>query len=124
MTDEPCDIKIKLLAFNLGFRSIAILEYKFLVNDIIINFSFSDFYQEPGRNDFKFIRPENKHKLPHVLKEGEITFAEISVGELSKSLKNRKFEGNVNLLGYYVTADKKKYWSKPLKFNVNEWDMC
>lgn len=132
INDEPCDIKVKLSAFNSRFRSIAITNYEFLVNDEIINFSFEDFYQTQ-ENDFDFICPEGHHKLPHVLKEGHITYATISVGELAQSLLNRRFKGIVTLSGFYETAEKKRFWSKnerkkylsnSLKFNIDEWKSC
>lgn len=40
--DEPCDMVIELSAFNSGYRSVAIIGYKFLVNDVKIEFEFYD----------------------------------------------------------------------------------
>ena len=40
--DEPCDMVIELSAFNSGYRSVAIIGYKFLVNDEKIEFEFYD----------------------------------------------------------------------------------
>lgn len=125
-TEEPSDILLEFSAFNSGFRSIAIIGYEFLVNNEIIEFVDAH-YPHPSRKDTHIlISPTSKELLPHVLKEGEITFTTINAVELARVLKNKRInknrlKGKVNISGYYETADNKIYQSKPIEFNLDEW---
>lgn len=128
--EDPCDTLIEMSAFNSGFRSVAIIDYELLVNDKIINFTFENSYEDPERKNVHIIiKPNSSDRLPHALKEGEMTFARIKAGDLAKILKNKivnkkRLNGEVKLLVFYETAENKKYWSKPLEFNISEWLMC
>lgn len=128
--EEICDIEIELSAFNSGFRSVAIINYEFLVNGKIIDFTFYDSYKDPSKeNGYILINPVSKDVLPHALKEGEITVTKINAGLLAQVLKNKRvnkkrLEGTVELSGYYETAQNKKIYSKPVEFNIEGWEAC
>lgn len=122
--DEPCNSKLELSAFNSGFRAVAIINYKLFVNDELIDFNIFDSTFESLPNHFDIISPKCEKRLPHVLKEGEMILTTILASDLAKILKRKRLSGEVTLLGYYETAEKKVYRGAPLKFNIDQWDMC
>jgi len=105
---DPQDITVGLSAFNSGFRSVAIINYEFLVEDKIIDFDHIFF-------------PEGEFKLPYSIKEGEIALININAANLANWLKNKEYNGIVKLSGYYETAQNKKYSSKSIEFNIKDW---
>lgn len=129
--EDPSEIEVKLSAFNSGFRSVALINYEFLVNDQIIDFTFDDAYLNPtNRQDIVLIEPKCSNKFPHVLKEGEITVIEITACELAKVLKNKrlgkgkkseKLKGTVKLSGQYKTAQNKIHQSEAIEFDIDDW---
>ena len=129
--EDPSEIEVKLSAFNSGLRSVALINYEFLVNDQIIYFTLDDAYLNPtNRNDVLFIQPKSNNRFPHVLKEEEITVIEITACELAKVLKNKrlgkgrkseKLKGTVKLSGQYETAKNKIHKSKAIEFDIDEW---
>ena len=127
ITEEPSEIFLELSAFNSGFRFVAIIDYEFLVNGEIIEFDINANYPHPiKKNSLILISPTSKDILPHVLKEGEITFTTITAVELARVLKNKRFNkkrltGKVNISGHYETAHKKIYKSEHIEFNLDEW---
>lgn len=124
VTDDICDIRIELSAFNSGFHSVALISCEFLVNNEVIDFTLCDSYQDPSNeNGIILMNPESKDKLPHALKEGEITVTKINAGELAQVLR-RRLKGKIQLSGYYETAQNKIYHSKPMEFNIDNWKMC
>lgn len=128
--EDPCEVIIEMSAFNSGFRSVAIVNYELFVNNKIINFTYENSYEDPNRKNVHIIiKLSSNNKLPYALKEGEIIVTRIKAGDLAKVLSskivNRKrLKGEVELSGYFETAENKKYWSKPLKFNIDEWRRC
>lgn len=128
--DEICDIEIELSAFNSGFRSVAIVNSEFLVNNEVIDFTYSDSYKDPSKeNKYILINPVSNDRLPHALKEGELTFTRINAGELAQVLRNKRvnkkrLEGKIQLSGYYETAQNKKIYSKPIEFDIDTWEVC
>lgn len=121
--DDPNFISINLSAFNSGYRSVALLDYYFFCNGEKIKFSLNrDLIQHPvEENEYDVIEPKSEHKFPHVLKEGEIVVTSIDARDLAISLKRRKFNGKVKISGQFITAHNKKYMSKPLNFNMDNW---
>jgi hypothetical protein len=128
--EEICYIEIELSAFNSGFRSVALINYEFLVNGKIIDFTFYDSYKDPSKeNGYILISPINNDKLPHALKEGEMTVSRINAAELAQALKNKRvnkkrLNGKIQLSGYFETAQNKKIYSKPIEFNIDTWEEC
>jgi hypothetical protein len=124
--DEPCDMVIELSAFNSGYRSVAIIGYKFLVNDVKIEFEFYDsiFKDSVKKNSYVLVRPNCDNKLPYSLKEGEITVISINAVQFTRLLKRKKFDGDVEISGYFETAQNKIYRSKAIELNLDDWNMC
>lgn len=97
------------------------LKSEFLVNNKVINFDLRDSYYDQNRDTDVFRHPIIDKKFPYSLKEGEIAVTKINARHLALSLRERNYEGKVNLVGRYNTAHKKRYMSEPIEFNINEW---
>lgn len=120
--EDPEDLDLELSAFNSGFRSVAVIGYEFYADNKEIVFDINDSYGDhTKKNTTVLIRPKSNDELPYALKEGEITYATIELMQFVHVLKRRKLQGSIEVSGYYETAQNKKYWSKPIEINLDEW---
>jgi hypothetical protein len=117
---------VNLCVFNPGYRSVALIKSKFLVNNEYIEI-------EEGGHDvdrLKFgskapgsywISPTKKVNFPYGLKEGDAVFYGLSARQLAYFLHYNGYSGIVKLSGYFKTAQKKIVKSKSIDFDIERY---
>jgi hypothetical protein len=117
--DQPM---VKLCAINTGYRPVALIKCRLLVNDKPIKY-LEGKHNIIGLNVGIETILTNKIDFPFTLKEGGAVFLSITAQHLNGVLLlNKLYSGTIELSGYYETAQRKKIHSKSkIKFDTNEY---
>ncbi len=114
---------LNLCAFNPGYRSVALLNCQFLVNDKIFTFNEGLIKcKEPGQEFATGIKFRKKIDFPHGLKEGQAVFQSLTAQGVAVNLCNKKFTGKVKISGFFKTAQNKIVKSEStVEFDINKY---
>ena len=116
---------VKLCAFNSGYRSVALINCKLIVNDkpfdIIEGYHDTDRTKYDGASGY-MVKIDQKVEFPYMLKEGHAVFFSINTSQLAGILYYNDFYDVIKLSGCYKTAQKKIYKSKStIDFDIEKY---
>ena len=117
---------ISLCAYNSGYRSVALINYRFIVDNK--SYELTEGLHEADRskngdNTSSFsVKFTKKFDFPYMLEEGNAAIYSITAQNLAVYLHYNGVSGVVKLSGYYKTAQKKKEKSKSgIDFDIEKY---
>ena len=102
--------RITLCGFNPGYRSVALIQFKLLVNNEPLYISEGLHKVDPKKYErisSYIVLFQQNIDFPHILGEGEAVFLSIDAPVVANFLYYNNFRGVVQLSGYFETAQKK-----------------
>lgn len=73
------------------------------------------------KKGFALFQPQGDVKFPHALEEGKSCSVWLESRDLAQQLMELGYIGKQTLRGYFQDSVGTQYFSKPVKFNVDEW---
>lgn len=115
---------IKLCVFNIGYRPVALINCKLLVNNYPINIKEGIHQTDRSKNygaSAYSIKFDQKIDFPHTLKEGEAIFFSLTERQIAAFLYYNDFPSKIKLSGFYKTAQKKIYKTKSIDIDFEKY---
>ncbi|MBI5458613.1 hypothetical protein [Methanobacterium sp.] len=112
------DTIIKLVAYNPGYRSVALTKRQILANNEIKieegSFKLDEVFSTR-------IEPIGALRIPCVLKEGTVDVYQFNAERIATFLRSKGLSGEVQLSGYYELPRGNIYKSNTLNFNLDDY---